>query len=606
LSVINQRGEADRSVSKESQNRYSKTAKDWGWREFVSLTTLFDVDAGFLVNDSVVFSAEVIVLKESSESREAVPVPVPPPTPAVTDSTETGEKIITTVQDVASASSPNAPIVGDSAKFTVSFTWRVENFLAFKEVVETRKIFSQFFNAGPCDLRLGLYESFDSLCVYLESDAAVIPPPPPAAPGTPGDDSAAHGVPEKPSSHVIRYRAAILNQRHPEKTQWREGSVFTRSWNNSVLQFPRTSSAADSGRIMRDSLVVLVEIIEVKPWTQDAAEGAAADPTAAQSATSGQLAGSGHDTNGQHGVSATQQQRLGEPSMGYSESSQEGSFVGSDEDDEGVEESDGGEGDFPSRMDEIDIEEALGRWMLNAGIEMIGPANPPLLCNVLSIQKNLQKMLTSQGGAMNMFIANLRMYMSSFLRVHHLLLPAQALCPDSGNVISHGSPVEMLAPSVMTILAEVPCMRSNVMSVLLDVMLDHTLTAKMHKHLFAEEEEGGGSSCGKKGGVRTSTSGRKLKAPSTPKAGDNNARAAADIAADSNGNDDAEDPFNDVADCTEVCDACDGYSICGSPAEELSDTLSIILGWMRTISEPVYTLKIDMFIYSFIQIIFYV
>ena len=57
----------DRSVAKESQNRYSKQAKDWGWREFVTLTSLFDLDAGFLVNDCVVFAAEVLVLREMSE-----------------------------------------------------------------------------------------------------------------------------------------------------------------------------------------------------------------------------------------------------------------------------------------------------------------------------------------------------------------------------------------------------------------------------------------------------------------------------------------------------------------------------------------------------------
>lgn len=52
-----------------SQNRYTQLAKDWGWREFVTLTSLFDQDAGFLVNDSVVFAAEVLVLKESFEVR---------------------------------------------------------------------------------------------------------------------------------------------------------------------------------------------------------------------------------------------------------------------------------------------------------------------------------------------------------------------------------------------------------------------------------------------------------------------------------------------------------------------------------------------------------
>lgn len=66
LSVVNQRSE-DKSVAKESQNRYSKQAKDWGWREFVTLTSLFDLDAGFLVNDCVMFAAEVLVLRENSD-----------------------------------------------------------------------------------------------------------------------------------------------------------------------------------------------------------------------------------------------------------------------------------------------------------------------------------------------------------------------------------------------------------------------------------------------------------------------------------------------------------------------------------------------------------
>jgi hypothetical protein len=61
LSVVHQTRDADRdrSVSKESQNRYSKAAKDWGWREFVELTYLFDIDFGYLVNDTIVLSAEV-------------------------------------------------------------------------------------------------------------------------------------------------------------------------------------------------------------------------------------------------------------------------------------------------------------------------------------------------------------------------------------------------------------------------------------------------------------------------------------------------------------------------------------------------------------------
>ena len=64
LTVVNQKLE-ERAVAKESQNRYSRAAKDWGWREFVTLTSLFDQDAGFLVNDTVIFSAEVTEWKSA-------------------------------------------------------------------------------------------------------------------------------------------------------------------------------------------------------------------------------------------------------------------------------------------------------------------------------------------------------------------------------------------------------------------------------------------------------------------------------------------------------------------------------------------------------------
>lgn len=126
LSVVNQRME-EKSVTKESQNRYSKAAKDWGWREFVTLTSLFDQDSGFLVQDTVVFSAEVLILKETSIMQEF------------------------TDQDTESNSGSQI----DKNPKKSSFTWKVENFLSFKEIMETRKIFSKFFQAGGCELRIG-------------------------------------------------------------------------------------------------------------------------------------------------------------------------------------------------------------------------------------------------------------------------------------------------------------------------------------------------------------------------------------------------------------------------------------------------------------------
>jgi len=34
---------------------------------------------------------------------------------------------------------------------------------------------------------------------------------------------------------------AVVNQRHPERTVWKESSICTKTWNNSVLQFMRVS-----------------------------------------------------------------------------------------------------------------------------------------------------------------------------------------------------------------------------------------------------------------------------------------------------------------------------------------------------------------------------
>ncbi|KAL2237474.1 UNVERIFIED_CONTAM: hypothetical protein Sindi_0939100, partial [Sesamum indicum] len=93
------------------------------------------------------------------------------------------------------------------------------NFLSFKEIMETRKIFRKFFQAGGCELRIGVYESFDTICIYLESDQSV------------GSD--------------------------PEKT-----------WNNSVIQFMKVSDMleADAGFLLRDTVVFVCEILDYCPW----------------------------------------------------------------------------------------------------------------------------------------------------------------------------------------------------------------------------------------------------------------------------------------------------------------------------------------------------
>lgn len=123
----------EKSLTKESQNRYSKAAKDWGWREFVTLTSLFDQESGFLVQDTVVFSAEVLILKETSIMQEFCDA----------EYLSLGNSGMNSCSQIDAISKRGA------------FTWKVENFLSFKEIMETRKIFSKFFQAGGCELRIG-------------------------------------------------------------------------------------------------------------------------------------------------------------------------------------------------------------------------------------------------------------------------------------------------------------------------------------------------------------------------------------------------------------------------------------------------------------------
>lgn len=141
LSVINQKVE-EKSIMKESQNRYSKSAKDWGWREFVTLTSLFDQDAGFLVQDTVVFSAEVLILKETVTMQEL---------------SDADSEICSSTSGLQIEALPKRP----------SFTWKVENFSSFKEIMETRKIFSKFFHAGGCELRIGKINLFILFLIQL-------------------------------------------------------------------------------------------------------------------------------------------------------------------------------------------------------------------------------------------------------------------------------------------------------------------------------------------------------------------------------------------------------------------------------------------------------
>ncbi|XP_024963680.1 uncharacterized protein LOC112503940 isoform X3 [Cynara cardunculus var. scolymus] len=366
LSVVNQKME-DKSVTKESQNRYSKSAKDWGWREFVTLTSLFDQDSGFLVHDVVVFSAEVLILKETSIMQE------------FTDQ---------------ESESGNAGLHTDKGGKMSSFTWKVENFLSFKDIMETRKIFSRFFQAGGCELRLGVYESFDTICIYLESDQSV------------GTD------PDK--NFWVKYRMAVLNQKNPSKTVWKESSICTKTWNNSVLQFMKVSDMleADAGFLVRDTVVFVCEILDCCPWFEfaDLEVYASEDDQDALTTDPDELIDS--------------------------------------EDSEGI------------SGDEEDIFRNL---LSRAGFHLTYGDNPS------QPQVTLREKLLMDAGAIAGFLTGLRVYLDDPAKVKRLLLPTKLSGTNDGKKIAK---TDESSPSLMNLLMGVKVLQQAIIDLLLDIMVE--------------------------------------------------------------------------------------------------------------------------------------
>ncbi|KAK9829646.1 hypothetical protein WJX72_007078 [[Myrmecia] bisecta] len=376
LSVVNQRAEGgEKSVSKESQNRYSKAAKDWGWREFVTLTSLFDQDAGYLVNDAVVFSAEVLVLRESSEAK-LVPVLDLPEGLKAADALEYG---------LALASSDNIPN-------KVRFSWRIENFVAFKEIMETRKIFSKYFTAEGCELRIGVYESFDTLCIYLESDA--------------------QGA-SLERNFWVKYRIAVVNQKHPERTEWKESAICTKTWNNSVLQFMKVHEMVDAeqGYLHKESLVLMCEVLECCPWFEFA-------------------------------------------DLEVYASDAEGDGVSTDADD--LLDSDGSEGGMG------DEEELFRSLLARAGVQLGQGHSWPVMLDSKALTAALHDKLLMDATSGAAFLAGMRVYLDDPLKAKRLLLPTVSTAKDG----------QQTWPCVLDLLMAVHSLQQPLIDLMLDVMVD--------------------------------------------------------------------------------------------------------------------------------------
>ncbi|XP_030457817.1 MATH domain and coiled-coil domain-containing protein At2g01790-like [Syzygium oleosum] len=102
LSVIDQINDV-LSIRKERQHYFTTKRSDWGFKNFIPLTTLHDPTWGFLANDSLVVKAEVCVLTVSP------PVNIQPASP-----TDNFDSYFTGLEKLINAAETNGDSVGSS------------------------------------------------------------------------------------------------------------------------------------------------------------------------------------------------------------------------------------------------------------------------------------------------------------------------------------------------------------------------------------------------------------------------------------------------------------------------------------------------------------
>ncbi|KAG4194431.1 hypothetical protein ERO13_A06G053550v2 [Gossypium hirsutum] len=140
---------------------FARSTKRWWCPEFLTLATLFNKGSGYLVEDTVMFNADILILKESLE-----------------------------IQDVLESSNKD----GEKGRCTI--TWEMKNFVAFQRTSSMiNDICSKYFQVDKLKLRIAVCVLSDNLCAYLECD---------------------------PSNLVedlyVRYKMTVVNKKHPAKS----------------------------------------------------------------------------------------------------------------------------------------------------------------------------------------------------------------------------------------------------------------------------------------------------------------------------------------------------------------------------------------------------
>lgn len=136
---IENKVDAEKSISRDSWHRFSPKKKSHGWCDFTPSAAILDSKQGFCVSDSIVVSADILLLKEEYSFQ----------------------------RDPEPSSSGSTSAVMNSDVLAGKFTWKVHNISMFMEVMSMQKIMSPVFPAGGCQLRLSVYQSMVNDVEYL-------------------------------------------------------------------------------------------------------------------------------------------------------------------------------------------------------------------------------------------------------------------------------------------------------------------------------------------------------------------------------------------------------------------------------------------------------
>ena len=112
-----------------------------------------------------------------------------------------------------------------------------------------------------------MYESFDTLCIYLESDQGMAGGASASA-GAGGGGGSSSAASDVDRNFWVRYKIGIVNQRAAERSVWKEASICTRTWNNSVLQLMKVPELmdAEAGFLVRDAVIFVCDVLDCCPW----------------------------------------------------------------------------------------------------------------------------------------------------------------------------------------------------------------------------------------------------------------------------------------------------------------------------------------------------